>query len=576
MTNPNGRPPKILLTCLSSLGMINWFLGGSKKKGDCLKKNLWLLLTLLLLVGCGGFYPRGNQNSLLPVPPRAQEFSPWPPEGADASPLDLIPKEPQEPEILGHTDAVLDSKTEDNLHSLPDPLPLLTTGVEEAFQSSTANLGSIPLKALETNLWPLDLQPSLPTPKANPSNAGIEKTDFGAPSMLLREVRPEKGEAGAYAGKWGGDLFEKDVEIQNLLESGMSGQEQRQQILFPSETDLVPLTLQPPEWVAREVASGNKSSANFLASFPALLNEKVKQFIDFFQTKADTFFTNSLARSQAYEGMMKKIFRDKNLPEELFYLALIESGFDPNAQSAAKACGIWQFMTKTARRFGLKVDKWVDERRDPEKSTYAAALYLSNLHGMFNCWFLAAAGYNAGEGKILEAMKRANSQDFWEISKYRYLKRETKDYVPMFLAAMIIAQDPQKYGFSPVKYHAPLEYEKVSVPPGTKLDRIARAARAELGEIRALNPSLRRDKTPPDGSSFEIKLPPGKKEVFENNFYKSCKSGSRNGKTHRVRRGETLSQIAKKNRLTVQELCECNQISPKTLLRPGVTLLVPP
>ena len=317
-------------------------------------------------------------------------------------------------------------------------------------------------------------------------------------------------------------------------------------------------------------------SSQILGGIPTLLNDRVKDFIDFFQNKADGFFTRSLARSQAYEGMMKQIFREKNLPEELFYLALIESGYNPEAQSRAKALGIWQFMSQTAKRFGLKVDKWVDERRDPEKSTYAAAEYLKSLHEMFNCWYLATASYNAGEGKMLQAMKRAKSQDFWEISKHRYLKQETKEYVPMFLAAMIIAQDPQKYGFSNIEYHPPLMYEKVTVPPGTRLDRIARAAETDVDDIRTLNPSLRKDRTPPEGPSFEIKIPPGKKEAFESNFSRMKIFDPRTARKHQVHRGETLGQIAKKYRIDLQQLCEGNQITPKTPIRPGTTLFLPP
>ena len=330
------------------------------------------------------------------------------------------------------------------------------------------------------------------------------------------------------------------------------------------------------EEAMQETLPRDPEPAKILSSFPSILNDKVKSFIDLFQTKADSYFTRSLARSQAYEGMMKKILRDKNLPEELFYLALIESGYNPYAQSRAKATGIWQFMNRTGKRYGLKVDKWVDERRDPEKSTYAAAEYLKDLYEMFNCWYLAAAGYNAGEGKILQAMKRAKSQDFWEISKHRYLKRETKQYVPMFLAAMIIAQDPGKYGFSNIDYHPPLVYEKVAVPPGTRLDRIARAAETSLGELRALNPALRRDKTPPQAASFEINLPRGKKEVFERNFSRVFKLDPRTARKHQIRRGDTLGQIAKKYRVDMQEICEGNEITPKTILRPGDTLLIPP
>jgi LysM repeat protein len=325
-----------------------------------------------------------------------------------------------------------------------------------------------------------------------------------------------------------------------------------------------------------KLPEGETRTNGISASFPKLLNDRVEVYIDLFQNKADHFFTKSLARSQAYEGIIRPILREKNLPEELLYLALIESGYDPHAQSRAKATGIWQFMKGTAKRFGLRVDQWVDERRDPEKSTLAAADYLKSLYEMFNCWFLAAAGYNAGEAKILQAMKRANSQDFWAISRHRYLKRETKEYVPKLLAAITIAQDPSKYGFSNIDYHPPLVYEKVVVPSGVRLDRIARAAETTVEEVRALNPALRRDKIPPNDPSFEIKLPPGKKEAFEKNFSLVFKLDPRTARKHVVRQGETLGQIAKKYKVDLRELCEGNGISPKSLIKPGMILLLPP
>jgi membrane-bound lytic murein transglycosylase D len=272
--------------------------------------------------------------------------------------------------------------------------------------------------------------------------------------------------------------------------------------------------------------------------------------------------------------MMKRIFREKNLPEELFYLALIESGYNPTALSRAKASGIWQFIAQTARRFGLRVDKWVDERRDPEKSTLAAAEYLKTLHEMFNCWDLATASYNAGEGKVLVAMKKAQSENFWEISKHRYLKQETKQYVPMFLAAMTIAKEPQKYGFSNIEYHPPLVYEKVAVPSSTCLALIAKAAETDLSEIRSLNPALLREKTPPNLAHFEINLPSGKKEVFEKNFPSLLRS-SQNQNGYRVRSGDTLSRLAKKFNVSLQELCGANRLTPQSLLQPGCILKIP-
>jgi membrane-bound lytic murein transglycosylase D len=318
-----------------------------------------------------------------------------------------------------------------------------------------------------------------------------------------------------------------------------------------------------------------KNYLPFLSSFPAQLNDRVGVFIDFFQKRANPFFTRSLARSSAYEGMMKQILREKNLPEELFYLALIESGFDPKAFSPAKAGGIWQFISGTAKRFGLKVNPWVDERRDPEKATYAAAAYLKNLFEMFNSWDLAAAGYNAGEGKVLKAMKKTQKQEYWELAQSRYLRRETKEYVPMFLAAVAIAQDPQKYGFIDISYHPPLVYEKMLVPPATSLASVARAAQIDLAELQGLNPSLRKGMTPPEAPGFELKLPPGKRALVEKNIDQLRPAAVKQSKKHRVRSGETLARVAKLHNVSVNDLCSANNLGPKSRLKPGTRLVLP-
>jgi LysM repeat protein len=375
---------------------------------------------------------------------------------------------------------------------------------------------------------------------------------------------------------------QEDVEIFSEVVPFQAGKKP-----FPGATILPPkeyffLAREPSETLDRflEVSPSNGREDGtepvyaVAQTFPSVLNEQVQDFISFFQGRAGNFFSRSLARSQAYEEMMKKIFREKNLPEELFYLALIESGYNPTALSRAKASGIWQFISQTAKRFGLRVDKWVDERRDPEKSTLAAAEYLKILYEMFNCWDLAAAGYNAGEGKILGAIKKARSEDFWEISKHRYLKPETKQYVPRFLAAMMIARDPQKYGFADIEYHPPLVYEKVTVPPYTSLALVARAAGADLSEIQALNPSLLRGKTPPNSPQFEVNLPAGTKEAFAKNFPALAKASAFRT-THRLRSGETLSHLARRYKVSIEDLCRVNALTPKTVLRAGALLKIP-
>ena len=185
-----------------------------------------------------------------------------------------------------------------------------------------------------------------------------------------------------------------------------------------------------------------------LSDIPLALNSKVEYFLYYFQSSGKQSFSRWLSRSSRYLPMMKEILKREGMPEDLVYVAMIESGFQMHARSWANAVGPWQFVSDTGRRYSLRIDQWVDERKDPVKATTAAALYLKELYGMFNGdWYLAAAGYNAGENKILRAISMYNTSDFWEISRGSYLKRETKEYVPKLLAAAIIAKDPARFGF---------------------------------------------------------------------------------------------------------------------------------
>ena len=308
---------------------------------------------------------------------------------------------------------------------------------------------------------------------------------------------------------------------------------------------------------------------------PIVINAKVEQFIQYFQTTAKKIFSNWLARSEKYIPFMKNILRENGLPEDLVYMALIESGFNPYAYSRSKASGPWQFIYLTGKRYGLKVNWWVDERRDPEKSTIAATKYLRDLYDMFECWYLAAAGYNAGEGKIANAMKRYQTEDFWELTKYSYLKQETKDYVPQMIAAALIAKDPEKYGFSDIEYQESLQYEKMRVPALIDLNLIARACEISTDELKDLNPELLRGCTPPDSPGYEIKIPFGKKELFLRNFEAHQPIQKFKFKTHVVKKGETFSKIAKVYRVDVEPMLEINRIKKTTPMTLGMPLLIP-
>jgi membrane-bound lytic murein transglycosylase D len=308
---------------------------------------------------------------------------------------------------------------------------------------------------------------------------------------------------------------------------------------------------------------------------PIVINAKVEQFIQYFQTTGSKVFTNWLARSERYIPFMKNLLKENGLPEDLVYMALIESGFNPNAYSRRKASGPWQFIYLTGKRYGLKVNWWVDERRDPEKSTVAATKYLKDLYDMFECWYLAAAGYNAGEKKIINAMKRYRTEDFWELSKYKYLKRETRDYVPQMIAAALIAKEPEKYGFLDIEYQEPLRYEKVKVPPVVDLQLISKACEISVEELKELNPELLRWCTPPDSPEYEIKIPFGSQERFLENFEALQPVQKFQFKTHRVRKGDTLSTIARFYRVDIAPILEINRIKKTSRLSIGANLLIP-
>jgi len=308
---------------------------------------------------------------------------------------------------------------------------------------------------------------------------------------------------------------------------------------------------------------------------PIVINAKVEQFIQYFQTTGRKVFANWLARSERYIPFMKSLLRENGLPEDLVYMALIESGFNPYAYSRSKASGPWQFIYLAGKKYGLRSNWWIDERRDPEKSTIAAAKYLKDLHDMFECWYLAAAGYNAGEKKIAAAMKRYGTEDFWELTKYRYLKRETKDYVPQMIAAALIAKEPEKYGFIGIEYQESLRYEKVKVPEVTDLRLIAKACEVDLDDIKGLNPELSRWCTPPNFPDYEIKIPSGKKELFLRNF-EALSPGERfQFRTHSVKRGETPARIAKLYGVDLEPILELNRLSKKSRLSKGMDLLIP-
>ncbi len=308
--------------------------------------------------------------------------------------------------------------------------------------------------------------------------------------------------------------------------------------------------------------------------FPLVMNAKVEHFISYYSTVHNRFMHRSLARSHRYLTMMRRVLREHNVPEELAYMVLVESGFTTHAYSRARACGPWQFISSTGRRYGLKINSWVDERRDPVKSTYAAALYLSDLYEMFGSWYLAAAAYNAGEGKIQRAMRRHKTDDFWQMANFRYLKRETREYIPRLLAAIMIAKEPEKYGFVDIEYEVPFTYDLVKVADATDLDALAWASGARIEDIRKLNPELNCWCTPPKVKEYEVRVPLGRGKRCQQALADLPPAKRVTFRKHRIRPGDTLSTIARRYHTGVRQIMDLNGLR-SCRIRAGRDLLIP-
>src|ERR671918_1500933 len=302
-------------------------------------------------------------------------------------------------------------------------------------------------------------------------------------------------------------------------------------------------------------------------------NARVRYFINYYSKNQREHFANALARSGRYFPMIAKTLHEEGLPEELAYLALIESEFSPQASSPAGAVGLWQFVPSTARKYGLKMDSWVDERRDPIKSTRAAAAHLKELHGYFGRWYLATAAYNGGQGAINRAMQSVGAKDFSALTEKANLSDETRNFVPRFVAAALIATDPKKYGFEDVIYDTPVEYEEVEVHGYLQLATVAEIAGTDGESIKELNPALLRGHTPPGEDSYLVKVPAGHAQVFAQAYQRSRETHSTQMVTHEVQRGETIFSIARRYGQKVRSLMELNGLTDSRL-RVGQKLMV--
>jgi membrane-bound lytic murein transglycosylase D len=337
--------------------------------------------------------------------------------------------------------------------------------------------------------------------------------------------------------------------------------------------------IESPEATPEEisVAAGEVASAipTVTSDVPLVVNDPVLRVLAAFQSPAlHDKIAAGLSRSGRYVPMIQRIFAEEGLPQDLAWIAFIESSFLPHARSPRSAQGVWQFMPRTGRQYGLKSNGMVDERSDPAKATRAAARYLSYLHEIFGDWYLVMAAYNAGEGKILRAMEKTGARDFWQLAATPAIRKQTQNYVPAFLASVLISKDPSHYGFD-VTLEPPIEFETVRLDRPVDLRTLANGMELPVEDLQALNPELRSLVTPREPDGYDLKVPPGARETVLLAFAAAPTAVPPSFKTHTAKKGDTLPRIAKRYGVSVAALATANSLSPRAKVSRGQEIMIP-
>ncbi|NWG12007.1 MAG: transglycosylase SLT domain-containing protein [Acidobacteria bacterium] len=373
------------------------------------------------------------------------------------------------------------------------------------------------------------------------------------------------------------DLLQQIHQDESRYLQPQAGAEEKQEEAVVDELerlDLIPISVDP---ALEHLVEADIAASRY--DIPIVLNEAVLKALNYWLGKGRPYFVDGIKRSGRYRELIENVFQAESIPLDLLYLAQVESLFKTNAVSRARARGIWQFGRWTAIRYGLKVNRHIDERSDPEKSTWAAARYLNELYSIFRDWTLVLAAYNCGEGKVQRLIERTGRNDFWDLLELRRnFPRETRNHVPLIMASIILARHPEKYGL-PLETDPPIAFDRVPISKPTDLRAISKLLGTSLQQLRELNPALRSQTTPPGYPDFELRIPAGTSpEVYAQLAALpevKIRPEPIYGDRYRVRPGDTLSGIAARLGISIAALQEENGITSPRSLRAGTWLSVP-